>query len=121
MALTSERRGTLLAYCRIEESDLDDGQWLILDQMYDAAVDYMTNAGVAEPDAQTSPQRRAAYEQSVNALVLDDWDHRGGITAATLRDNPAFRRRVNQLRFSEPRNDNSVPDSGTLAGGVDNT
>ena len=101
--MSNERKAALLAYCRIEAIDLDTAQEQQLQAMYDAAVDYMTIAGVSAP-AVTDVERTAAYDQCVNALVLDAWDHRGGqTTERELRDNPAFRRRVTQLKLSEPR------------------
>ena len=40
---------------------------------------------------------------TVNALVLDAWDSRGTQSAdKAFADNPAFRRRLNQLKLTEP-------------------
>ena len=99
MALTDERRAALLAYCRIDE--LDAGDAALLESLYEDAAAYMATAGVSEPDAGTG--RAAQYDQCVNAMVLDAWDHRGTQTAGqALVENPAFRRRLNQLKLTEP-------------------
>ena len=99
MALTDERRAALLAYCRIDE--LDAGEAALLESLYEDAAAYMAEAGVSEPDAGTG--RAAQYDQCVNAMVLDAWDHRGTQTAGqALVETPAFRRRLNQLKLTEP-------------------
>ena len=102
--MTKERRAALLAYCRIDWGGLLKAEKVLLESMYDAAVDYMAGAGVSEP-AEGTP-RRAKYDLCVNALVLDAWDKRGttsgGLKTYTAVDNPEFRRRINQLKLSEP-------------------
>ena len=109
MELTAKRKAALLAYCRIDELSGDDAE--LLESMYFDAVDYLAGAGVSAPTEGSG--RAAQYDQCVNALVLDAWDHRGSQTAGqALAENPAFRRRLNQLKLTEP-----VPDSGTGVGG----
>ena len=96
MALTDARKTQLMAYCRIDEDP--EG---LLPVLYDGAVAYMAEAGVAEP-AEDSP-RRASYDLCINALVLTDWDARGAqMLGSSLIDNPAFQRRKNQLKLTEP-------------------
>ena len=108
MELTAKRKAALLAYCRIDELSEDDTA--LLESMYFDAVDYLAGAGVSAPEEGSG--RAAQYDQCVNALVLDAWDHRGSQTAGqALVENPAFRRRLNQLKLTEP-----VPDSGTGIG-----
>lgn len=104
--MTEERKATLLAYCRLEEDEVDAD---LLQMMYDDAVDYMAGAGVAEPEENTA--RRAKFDMCVNALVLDAHDNRGTQMGANLQENKAFRRRLNQLKLTEP-----VPESGTGTG-----
>ncbi len=105
MPLTEARRQTLTAYCRLDE--LEAGEESLLASMYDAAVAYMTQAGVAEPPDGTP--RRGQYDLLVNALVLDSWDRRDLTIAGTITtDNPALRRMLDQLKLTEP-----VPESGT--------
>lgn len=99
MALTEERLAALLAYCRIDA--LEEGEELLLQGLYDAAVSYMEQAGVSEPEAGT--HRRAQYDLCVNYLVLDGYDRRDvTITGAIVSDNPMFRRMLNQLKLTEP-------------------
>lgn len=98
MAISEDRLPSLLAYCRI--SDPDENDLLTLNGLYDAAAGYMSEAGVAEPAAGTP--RRAQYDLLVNALVLDGWDLPGAqAEAAVLRENPSFRRMLNQLKLTE--------------------
>jgi len=98
MALTEERRKTLKAYCRIDT--LDQSEEVLLASMYDAAVAYMTQAGVSEPPEGTP--RRGQYELLVNALVLDTWDRRDlTITGTIVADNPMFRRTLTQMKLTE--------------------
>jgi len=110
MALPEERRTGLLAYCRIGE--LMPEEEPLFDALYDAAVGYMTQAGVREPE--TGTPRRAQYDLCVNYLVLDSWDRRDvTFVGAIQSENPAFRRLLNQLKLTEP----DVSDSDTSAPG----
>ena len=106
MALTEERRAALMAYCRIDV--LADGEEALLESLYDAAVEYMTEAGVAEPAAGTS--RRGQYDLCVNFLVFSYYDQRDMLVAENAAaENPAFRRTLNQLKLTEVSNlDTSV-------------
>lgn len=100
--MTGERRAALLAYCKID--DLAAEEEIILDGMYQAAVSYMTQAGIAGPENGTP--RRAQYDLCVNSLVLDSWDRRGtmdtGKGTYQVTDNVSFRRMINQLKLTEP-------------------
>ena len=111
MVLSEERRMALLAYCRLTELKDDPEVVALLPALYDAAVGYMTQAGISPPE-EGSP-RAAQYDLCVNALVLDAWDHRDlkepGTAAA---ENVAFRRMLNQLKLTEP----VVSDSDTGQG-----
>ena len=99
MALTEERRKSLLAYCRIVEPT--EEELLTLEGLYDAAVGYMEGAGIREPAAGTP--RASQYNLCVNYLVLDGYDRRDvTITGTIVADNPAFRRLINQLKLTEP-------------------
>ncbi len=98
MALTEERRRTLMAYCRIDT--LDEWEKVLLESMYDGAVAYMTQAGVSEPPEGTP--RRGQYDLLVNALVLDAWDRRDlTLDRPGGADNPMFRRMMNQMKLTE--------------------
>lgn len=107
--LTEERRKTLLAYCRIDAAE--DGEDGLIQTMYDDAVGYMANAGVSIPKDGTD--RRAQYDMCINHLVLDAYEHRNVIITGTIvAENPVFRRKLNQLKLTEP-----VPELGTGSGG----
>lgn len=94
-----EVKSRLMAYCRIDT--LEDGDDLLLQGLYEAAVSYMEQAGVSEPEEKTP--RRAQYDLCVNYLVLDGYDRRDvTITGTIVSDNPMFRRMLNQLKMSEP-------------------
>ena len=93
------RKRRLMAYCRIDELSPDDAD--VLQGMYEDAVAYLAGAGVAVPESGTS--RAAQFDARVDELVLDAWDNRGTQTAGySLMDNPAFRRKLNQLKLTEP-------------------
>ena len=84
MALSEARRASLLAYCRIEEPTAEE--LLTLEGLYDAAVGYLEQAGVSEPEEGTP--RRAQYDLCVNFMVLRDFD---------LREAT-----ITQLKLTEP-------------------
>ena len=99
MALSEARRASLLAYCRVE--DPTEEELLTLEGLYDAAVGYLAQAGVAQPEEGTP--RRAQYDLAVNFMVLRDFDLRDAtITGTIVADNPAFRRLITQLKLTEP-------------------
>ena len=108
MALSEERRASLLAYCRIEEPTAEE--LLTLEGLYDAAVGYLERAGVAEPEAGTT--RRAQYDLCANFMVLRDFDLRDAEVSGTITDNPAFRRLITQLKLSEPVSDSYTSGEG---------
>ena len=92
-------KSRLMAYCRIDT--LEDGEDLLLQGLYEAAVSYMEQAGISEP--QEGTPRRAQYELCVNYLVLDGYDRRDvTITGTIVFDNPMFRRMITQLKLTEP-------------------
>lgn len=101
--MTEERKAALLAYCRIDE--LTPEEEPVFASVFQAAVGYMAQAGVSEPEAGTP--RRAQYDLCVNAMVLDDWDNRGASSFVAgknyiVTDNPSFRRTLTQLKLTEP-------------------
>ena len=100
MELTEARRAALLAYCKLTELADDPEVQALIPVLYDAAVGYMENAGVAAPAPGTA--RAAQYDLCVNYLVLDGWERRETAMVATVvADNPAFRRLMNQLKLTE--------------------
>ena len=93
------RKARLMAYCRIDA--LEEGEEALLQGLYEAAVSYMEQAGISEPEQGTA--RRAQYELCVNYLVLDGYDRRDvTITGTIVSENPAFRRILTQLKLTEP-------------------
>ena len=100
MELTGERLASLLAYCKLTELADDPEVAALIPTLYDAAVGYMANAGVAAPESGTT--RAAQFDLCVNYLVLDAWERREVSMVATVAaDNPAFRRLINQLKLTE--------------------
>lgn len=101
MALTEERRKILLAYCKLSELAEDPEVQLLIPVFYADAVGYMEGAGVMEPTPGTN--RASMYDLCVNAMVLDSWDNRDTKeTTSQITENPAFRKRLNQLKRTEP-------------------
>ncbi len=87
-----------MSYCRIDA--LEEGEELLLQGLYNAAVSYMEQAGVSEPKEDTA--RRAQYDLCINALVLDGYDRRGAQVEGSVSDNPQLRRMIVQLKLTEP-------------------
>lgn len=101
MALTEARRESLLAYCRLSELRDDPEVAVLLEAYYEAAVGYMTHAGISEPPEGTP--RRAQYDLCVNYLVSDGYDQRDMVLyEGGAVDNPAFRRLIVQMKLTEP-------------------
>lgn len=99
MAAFSDRQASILSYCRIDDPTPEDLS--LLEGFHADAVSYMAGAGVAEPE--TGSARLPQYNTCILALVLDAWDNRGIQTAdKAFADSPAFRRRINQLKLTEP-------------------
>ena len=111
--LTEKRLASLLAYCKLTELEDDPEVQALIPLFFSAAVSYMTQAGISEPEEGTP--RRAQYDLCVNSMVLDSWERRDtAITSTVVTDNPAFRQVMNQLKLTETRN---VSDSDTSGGG----
>lgn len=93
------RMARLMAYCRLDE--LGEGEEDLLRAMLSTAEGYLMAAGVDKPAA--GDPRAWVYESVCNALVLDDWDNRGSQAVGyTITENPAFRRKLNQLKLTVP-------------------
>ena len=99
MAAFSDRQASILSYCRIDDPTPED--LALLEGFHADAVSYMAGAGVAEPE--TGAARLPQYNTCIMALVQDARDNRGTQTAdKVFADNPAFRKRINQLKRTEP-------------------
>lgn len=95
----------MLDYCRIDAPEATE--LALLDVLYNSAVEYLMQAGVAPPTPGSA--REAQYDLCICYLVLDAYDQRGStLTGTIVASNPAFRRLLNQLKMTEP-----VPESGT--------
>ena len=106
--LTDERLEELLAYCKLTELKDDPEVQALIPVFYKEAAGYMEGAGISQPPEGTD--RRAQYDLCVNCMVLDSWDHRDMKEPANqVTENVAFRRMLNQLKFSE----GTVSDSDT--------
>lgn len=105
--LSEERLATLLAYCKLTELKDDPEVQMLIPVFYASAVDDLEGAGISEPPEGTT--RRAVYDLLVSYMVLDAWDNREQtVSGSATTDNPAFRRRLNRLKLTEP-----VPVSGS--------
>ena len=103
MAIPEEYKPQVLAYCR--EPEPDEGDLLVLDQAWDSSAAYLEGAGVSQPPAENTA-RRSLWLSVMLAMVLDEYDQRGGqFTEGKLQDNPVFRRKLTQLKLTEPPRD----------------
>lgn len=99
MAIPEEFRGRVLAYC--QEPEPEEADLLVLDQAWDSAESYLKGAGVTCPGPENAG-RLALWLSVMLAMVLDEYDQRGAqFDAGKLQDNPAFRRKLTQLKLSE--------------------
>lgn len=112
---SEERLSALLAYCKLTELRDDPEVQLLIPAFYADAVGYLEGAGISQPLEGTT--RRAVYELLINYMVLDAWDSRDKtITGTIVNDNPAFRRRLTQLKLTEPAEDVSNLDTSSGEG-----
>ena len=97
--MDAARFDQLLAYCRLDAEELSKSDKVLLEGMFADAEAYMETAIGKKPNANTP--HRAQYEHLVNAMVLDSWENRGAqAVGVSLSENPAFRRRLNQLKLT---------------------
>ena len=100
MPIPEEFKAQVLAYCR--EPEPDDADLMVLNQAWDSAKSYLEGAGISQPPAENTA-RRSQWLSVMLAMVLDEYDQRGGqFTEGKLQDNPVFRRKLNQLKLTEP-------------------
>ncbi len=110
MALSEERKASLLAYCKLTELADDPDVQVLLPALYDGAVEYLADAGIQEPEEGAA---RARYDLCVNYLVLAAMDQRdAAVVGSTVTDNPVFRRILTQLKLSQPANPQTLTDLG---------
>ena len=100
MPIPEELKAQVLAYCREPEPDTAD--LMVLNQAWDSAKSYLEGAGVSQPPAENTA-RRSLWLSVMLAMVLDEYDQRGGqFEQGKLQDNSVFRRKLNQLKLTEP-------------------
>lgn len=111
MALDTIRLNSLLAYCKLTELADDPEVELLIPGFYDAAVEYMADAGVSEPSEGTG--RKARFDLLVNRMVLEAWETRNqSVASASVTESRSFRRMLNQLKLTK----GMVSDSDTGTG-----
>lgn len=96
--LTAERLAEVLAYCKLTELADDPEVAELIPRFAADAEAYLAGAGIAPPEPEASS--RSMYDQVVNYMVLDAWDHRDAWTPGSYTENPAFRRQLNQLKLT---------------------
>ena len=100
MPIPEEYKATVLAYC--QEPEPDEADLLALNQAWDSAEAYLAGTGVSRP-ATENAGRLSLWLGVMLPMVLDEYDQRGAQFAeGKLQDNPAFRRKLNQLKLTEP-------------------
>lgn len=100
MGIPENLLSNVLAYC--QEPEPDEGDLMVLNQAWDSAKSYLEGAGVTQPPG-SNTARTALWLSVMCAMVLDEYDQRGGqFTEGKLQDNPVFRRKLNQLKLTEP-------------------
>jgi len=87
-AITPGRLKACLDYARIDESDDS-----VVRSLIEAAVDYLSGAGIPEPENWCG-----RYELAVKALTLHYYDHRDDTEAQTAIPL-SLRSLINQLKF----------------------
>lgn len=109
LELSAERWADLLAYCHLTEAEMPSEDIRFLKNCYWSSVAYMTQAGISSPKPETP--RAAQYDNLVNAMSLDAYDHRDiTIIGHVVQTNPAIRNTITQMKLSDPM---LVPNSGT--------
>lgn len=97
MEVTFDELAACMRYMRVEDTEEEPAVLAVLL----SAREYLAGAGVAVPAAGSS--RRSLYDTAAHALALDYYEQRGGVLErASVTDNPAFRRTLNQLKLTEP-------------------
>ena len=94
MAIPEELRETVFSYCKEEDTPDTLGPMTVA---WDGAEGYLEGAGVTRPAPES--KRHGLWLGVMLAETLDRYDNRGGQAAGQLRDNPAHRRALTQLRL----------------------
>lgn len=95
-ALTPQELAAAKAYMKVDDDDS------VVTECVLAAREYLAQAGVSLPGLE-SPRRRL-YDLACHALALGDYDERSPeIIGTTVTENRQLRRKINQLKWTEPR------------------
>lgn len=97
----------VLAYC--QEPAPDEADLMVFDHAWDSAEAYLLDAGISRPTEENAG-RMALWLSVMLAMVLDEYDQRGAqFEQGKLQENHAFRRKLNQLKLSEPPLEEAAP------------
>ena len=110
--MDAARLTALIRYCHLTEFAEDEEVKADLSAFYNAAIQYMDNAGVPQPS-----KPNPLYDLCVNSLVLQWYDNMRRNTGADGNTDdgtepPGFRRILNQLKVTSI----NVSDSDTFIG-----
>ena len=109
MAIPEELLQDVEAYC--VEPDPDEAALRALHLAWDEAEAYLQGAGICRPDPAAA--RHGLWLGVMLALTLDGYDQRGAqFETGKLQDNPAFRRKISQLKWTEPVSNSDTTGEG---------
>lgn len=101
MVMTEAQKDRLITYCHLVPEEMVEADYALLEMLNDAAVAYLTQAGISQPPDGTP--RAGQYDLLRCALVLDAYDRRDRtITGTIVTSNPAFRSTLTQMKLTEP-------------------
>ena len=96
--LSEDKIKELARYCHID-GDLTADDRQDLNDFYEDAVGYLAGAGIHQPTVGVDAWA-ATYMRCVKMMVLDAYDRRRSvIDSVSVKENPAFRMRINQLKM----------------------
>lgn len=96
MAIPEELKPAAFAYCR----EVEDTETLVaMTVAWDSAEGYLRGAGITRPAPDTP--RHGLWLDIILSLTLDAYDQREAqVESGKLAENPAFRRKLNQLKWT---------------------
>lgn len=107
MPIPEEYQDLVRSYC--QEPEPDEADLLALHQAWDSSAAYLEGAGVSRPPVE-NVARTALWLGVMLPMVLDEYDQRGAqFEQGKLQDNPVFRRKLVQLKLTEPLPEEAGP------------
>ena len=107
MPIPEEYQDLVRSYC--QEPEPDEADLLALHQAWDSSAAYLEGAGVSQPPVE-NVARTALWLGVMLPMVLDEYDQRGAqFEQGKLQDNPDFRRKLVQLKLTEPLPEEAGP------------